>query len=255
VTDTSIQPNWDAWKPPTRRRRLRRSIQRLRYRVRGIPALTDDPRTNTVIIGNVFEAYAAQFLYSEAADRAEIWDLTWPELCARLMQGETITGDCSSTYESTRKDAGCINLPPLGFTGTELDTMSHIEIPATLDGDAFVFGAYPGLHIVWKTGGSATNPTIDSHGQPGFQQTTLQAMWDSVFPGQPVTALSLAPFLPKPPPTPLEEDMIVAVADKNGNVHVFQETSDGTVYSSAQQTPGGPFATPFIIMKNGQKPS
>jgi hypothetical protein len=215
--------------------------------------VAETARQEMVTIGNVYAAHAPQFNYSEAADRVEIWDLTYPELLARLAAGESITGDCSSTYEATRKFAGCINLPPLGYTGSELDTMPHIAIEATLDGDAFVFGAYPGLHVVWKTGGSPTNPTIDSHGQPGFQQTTLQAMWDSVFPGQPVTALSLAPFLPKPPQPPPEEDMIVAVADKNGNVHVFQETSDGTVYSSAQQTIGGPYSAPFVVMKNGQK--
>lgn len=218
-------------------------------------SILNPARFQMVTIGNVLAAHASQFAYSEAADRAEIWDLTYPELLARLAAGETIIGDCSSTYEAIRKWAGCINLPPLGFTGTELDTMPHIEIPAALDGDAFVFGAYPGLHVVWKTGGSPTNPTIDSHGQPGFQQTTLQAMWDTVFPGQPVTALSLAPFLPKPPSPPLEDDMIVAVADKNGNVHVFQETSDGSVYSSAQQTIGGPYSAPFLVMKDGKAPS
>lgn len=155
-------------------------------------------RTETVTIGNVLAAHASQFAYSEAADRAEIWDLTYPELLARLAAGESITGDCSSTYEAVCKWAGA-PLGPLGYTGTELDDMPHIELADALDGDAIVFGAFPGLHVVWKTGGSAPNPTIDSHGQPGFQQTTLQTMWDSVFPGQPITVLSLKPFLP---PTP-----------------------------------------------------
>lgn len=221
-------------------------------------------RSETVMIGNVLAAHASQFAYSEdPVARAEIWNLTFAELLARLAAGETITGDCSSTYETVRRDAGCINLPPLGFTGTELDTMPHITLAEALPGDAIVFGAYPGKHVVWITSSHPTNPTInsghldpkiDSHGMPGFQQTDLNTMWNAAFAGQPITVLSLAPFLPKPPPPPLEEDMIVAVADKNGNVHVFQETSDGTVYSSAQQAPSGKYSTPFVVMKNGQKP-
>jgi hypothetical protein len=220
-------------------------------------------RTETVTIGNVLAAHASQFGYSEAADRAEIWDLTYPELLARLAAGETITGDCSSTWEAVCKDAGAPQ-GPLGYTGSELDDMPHIALADALQGDGIVFGEWPGLHVVWITSPHPTNPPInaghidpkiDSHGMPGFTQTDLNTMWNTVFPGQPITVLSLAPFLPKPPPTPLEEDMIVAVADKNGNVHVFQETSDGTVYSSAQQIAGGPYSPPFVVMKDGKAPA
>jgi hypothetical protein len=162
-----------------------------------------------VTIGNLLAAHATQFAYSEEADRAEIFDLTYPELVGRLKAGETITGDCSSTYEATRKDAACIHLPPLGYTGSELETMPHITLAEADIGDAIVFGAYPGRHVVWITSPHPTNPSvnsghldpkIDSHGMPGFQETDLTSMWNSVFAGDPITVLSLAPFLPKPPP-------------------------------------------------------
>lgn len=69
---------------------------------------------------------------------------------------------------------------------------------------------------------------------------------------------SITPVVvPMPPtPTPPEDDMAVAAAvDKDGKVHVFQETSDGTVYGSTQTTAGGPFAAPFVVMKDGKAPA
>lgn len=59
--------------------------------------------------------------------------------------------------------------------------------------------------------------------------------------------------MPTPDP-PKEEIMAVAAAVGNdGKVHVFQETSDGTVYGSTQQKAGGPYSTPFVVMKNGKQ--
>lgn len=67
---------------------------------------------------------------------------------------------------------------------------------------------------------------------------------------------SIAPIaVPYPAPTPPKPEEIMAVAattDKDGKVHVFQETSDGTVYGSTQAKPGGAFNPPFVVMKNGK---
>jgi hypothetical protein len=171
-------------------------------------------RTAMVTIGNVYAKHASQFNYSETSTRAEIWDLTHEQMLARLNAGESITGDCSSTYEATRKFAGCIKLPPLGYTGSELETMPHITLAEAEQGDAIVFGPGTGLHVVWITSPHPTNPKIngghldpkiDSHGMPGFQETDLTSMWGSVFSGQPITVLSLAPFLPEVPmPKPIK---------------------------------------------------
>lgn len=160
-----------------------------------------------VSIGNTLAAHASLLDYTEGADRMMGEKLTWPEVLALLAKGGRLTGDCASFYTEVCEWAGCsdpnrLNFDGYGYTGTLLNSMPHITLAEALNGDAIVFGAWPGLHVVWKTGGTATNPTIDGHGEPGFTQDTLQELWDSVFPGQPITVLSLAPFLPKVPPPP-----------------------------------------------------
>jgi hypothetical protein len=155
----------------------------------------DYPRTNMVTIGNLYDAHANQFIYSEEADRAEIFDLTLAELEERLEADEDIVGDCASTAEATAKDAGC-PLGPLGYTGTELERMPHITLAEALIGDFIVFGAPPGLHVVWISQLNGDNPKVYGHGRPGFDEQWLQDLWSTTFPGKPITVLSLAPFLP-----------------------------------------------------------
>lgn len=155
-------------------------------------------RQGMVAIGNVLAAHASLMNYSEAADRSEMWNLTWAQAQARLAAGEPLTADCSGCAEAVAKWSGA-PIGPLGYTSTELQVMPHITVAEALPGDFIVFGAAPGLHVVWVTEAHPTNPKIDSHGRPGFDQGTLQQMWQGGFPGQPITVLSLAPFLPKPP--------------------------------------------------------
>jgi hypothetical protein len=167
-------------------------------------------RAGMPIVGNLLNAHASQFGYTESSARSQIFDFTYDELVAWLASGKTVYGDCSSTYEACRKMCGCVNLPPLGWTGTELETMPHITLAEADVGDAIVFGYPPGKHVVWVTSPHPTNPSvnsghldpkIDSHGMPGFQETDFESMWNAAFAGQPYTVLSLAPFLPKPTPS------------------------------------------------------
>jgi len=167
-------------------------------------------RNNFVTIGNVYEKHQSQFIYSEGSDRAELFELkTWEAAQVRLDAGEDIIGDCASTWEATREFAGCEGLPPLGWTGTELQDpkMPHIALADALEGDGIVFGEYPGKHVVWVTQSHPTNPKValhwdpetDGHGEPGFTQNTLTNIWDSVFPGLPITVLSIEKYLPADP--------------------------------------------------------
>jgi hypothetical protein len=166
-------------------------------------------RAGMVSIGNTLAAHASLLDYTEGADRMMGEKLTWSEVLAMLAKGERLTGDCASFYTEACMWAGCsdpnrLNFDGYGYTGTLLNSMPHITLAEAQNGDAIVFGAWPGLHVVWVTEPSATNPKIDSHGRPGFDQTTFLAMRDSEFSTVPYTVLSLAPFLPKVPPPPAD---------------------------------------------------
>lgn len=162
-----------------------------------------------VSIGNTLAAHASLLDYTEGGARMMGEKLTWTQVQAMLAKGERLTGDCASFYTEVCKWAGCsdpnrLNYDGYGYTGTLLNSMPHITLAEAQNGDAIVFGAWPGLHVVWVTEPSATNPKVDSHGRPGFDQTTFLAMRDSEFSTVPYTVLSLAPFLPKVPPPPAD---------------------------------------------------
>lgn len=84
----------------------------------------------------------------------------------------------------------------LGYTGTLLQHMKHIQGNLAKIADLCVFGAYPGRHVVVAVGGPHSNPSVISHGKEGDPVLTTFA--SERLPGEIVTWLTLPTWgLPK----------------------------------------------------------
>ena len=110
------------------------------------------------------------------------------------------------------------------------------ETVATLEN-----GYYPAIVAALRAGVGLANPDATAAAELG---TWSGGGYHSITPV----------VVPMPvPPKPKEDVMAVAATvDKDGKVHLFQETSDGAVYGSTQVAAGGKFSAPFKIMVNGK---
>lgn len=115
------------------------------------------------------------------------------------------------------------------------------EIGVTQTAATLENGYYPEIVAAFRAGVGLGDP---SPGAAAELRTWSGGGYSSITP-------IIVPF-PTPPAT---EDVmaVAATVGPDGKVHVFQETSDGTVYGSTQVSPGGAFAAPFVVMKNGKQ--
>ena len=69
---------------------------------------------------------------------------------------------------------------------------------------------------------------------------------------------AVVPMPSVPSPTPIPKEVVVAIAattDSQGLVHFFQELSSGEVYATKQETVGGKWTKPYLLLDNGKMPA
>ena len=176
--------------------------------------MTDSPARLQMVdpIGSSLFAYRAQYDYSEGSERMMLVTQfrSFAAILAWLRSGRRVVSDCSGGYTAVCEKAGCedpnaLNFDGYGYTGTLLDHMPHIALSALELGDAVVFGAYPGDHVVFLYEKTGTNPDdwkVWSKGQESDPEIITLGAMIGYFAGRPATGLSLAPFLPAVPKSP-----------------------------------------------------
>jgi hypothetical protein len=144
---------------------------------------TTAQRTHVLHLLDFFHAHAAHLLYPPddlptSLDR-ECWH--WSEQTTEhvLAAGGYWQGDCSDWATYVWKCAGIWRYPVPGWTGSVLRALpTYTKAKAARIGAGVIFGEGSGHHmaLVHTPDPVHGNPLLSSHGRPGFDAVTLDAL-------------------------------------------------------------------------------